>query len=301
MSTGKCRKHPFEVRNRRSERIDDSEARVIQFIADSQDKVTFANLSKHFCTGERGDRRELKRLLTRLVNKGRLCYQSHLGNSIIELSYEKPVTVSERVVLKPPKVFYTPENDQQIVTLQRGASFGGGEHPSTRLAIQLIDLMLGQLPWRENKTQINAVDIGTGCGVLAVTAARLGVGHIYAVDLDPCAVFEAKANVRLNGVEAQVDVSGHSFAEIPSIFDLVLANLRTPTLLDLRKLIAKKTAQRSALVFSGMKADECEGLRAAYAKSGFFLSEKRQEKGWCSLYLIRSVSSHRPPESLSGY
>ena len=267
--------------------MDALEAGIFHFIADSPVKITFPHLRRCFCGSKGYAPGELKRAIARLIASGSLCYRTERGHSFIDVSYDRPVTVSEHVILTPPRISCSSFSGQCVVTLQKGVSFGGGEHPSTRLAIQLIDKILDRSPWSAKKTELKAADIGTGCGVLAIVAAKRGLGHVIALDMDPCAVFEARANVTLNCVEGRVAVSSSPFDALTDIYDLVFANLRAPTLLELRQSVSRRAAGESAVVLSGIKADEAGNLCDAYAESGFFEVERRLEKGWCALCLMR--------------
>ncbi len=226
-------------------------------------------------------------LVARLIGSGELCYRSNLGNTFIDISYDRPVAVSEHIFLKPPHISLASHSGKKVIALEKGASFGGGEHPTTRLAIQLIDKLLHQQPWCDTKAALRAIDIGTGSGVLALVAAKLGLGRVEAIDTDPCAVYEAKVNVNLNALGSQVLISDKRLMDFPNGFNLVFANLRTPTLMAIRAALLKLTTHDSALVLSGLKAEEAQDLCLEYEKIGFVLSEKRCAKGWCAICLLR--------------
>lgn len=268
-----------------------SESQVLQFIAQSPSKVSFACLQRHFRDKHQKKPAELKRLVAGLIQAEKLCYTSHYGSSFIEISYNQPRIVSEHVVIKPPLTSWNATADQWVVTLERGASFGGGEHPTTRLAIQVIDAILHVPHWRDKKQTLRALDIGTGSGVLAIVAAKMGVGLVCGIDTDPCAVFEARDNVRLNHLEDRIHILDDGLDAIAGSYDLVFANLRTPTLFGLRSVLEKKVAVDSVLIFSGCKTEETLPVCDFYKEAGFFVLQKRSEKGWSALCLARSSQS----------
>jgi ribosomal protein L11 methyltransferase len=191
--------------------------------------------------------------------------------------------------------------DQVVVTLDRGASFGGGEHPTTRLAIQLIDATLHRQHWMKKKQSLRAIDIGTGSGILAIAAAKIGLGCVCAVDTDPCAVFEARENVRLNRLEDRVLVLSGDLNRVEGVYDFVFANLRAPTLLGMRSILEKKISAESVLIFSGVKTDETLQICEIYKEVGFFRCEKRSENGWSALCLIRGDLSVYDVAPMSRY
>jgi ribosomal protein L11 methyltransferase len=264
-----------------------SKTQVLRFIAESHSKVSFRCIKRHFCDIHQCTPKKLKLMIASLIETGQLCYTSHFGNSFIEISYDRPQAISDHVVIKPPSSSFKAPPGQWVVSLGRGASFGGGEHPTTRMAIQLIDEIL-HLPSSQERCQIyKAVDIGTGSGVLAIVAARLGVGLVCGIDSDPCAVFEAKENVRLNHLEERVNICDDDLSAITGPYDLVFANLRAPTLFGLRPALVTKTATDCVLIFSGLKSDETRPLCDHYEKEGYLLHQKRSEKGWSAICLAR--------------
>jgi ribosomal protein L11 methyltransferase len=229
----------------------------------------------------------LKKVIASLIRRGELRYTYHFGNTYLETYYDRPRQVSDHVVLRPPKTRCPSVQGQLVVTLARGASFGGGDHPTTRLAIQLLDAMLHGQIWQKRKTQANALDIGTGSGVLAIVAAKLGIGRVDAIDTDPCARFEARANIRLNHLEKRVTMIDGSLGAVNGRHELVLANLRTPTLIDFYQQLETCLTDDCVLLFSGMKADEMPSVQNFYENAGFSIQKERTENGWGALCAAR--------------
>lgn len=264
-----------------------SELQVLRFIAESPSKVTFGGILRHLCKTNRRNPKQIKQLVAGLIKDGQLCYTSHFGSTFIEISYDQPQAVSEHVIIKPPLCSLKALPGQCVVSLGRGAAFGGGEHPTTRLAIQLIDELLHLPGLRDRRHASKAIDIGTGSGVLAIVAAKMGVGLVCGVDTDPCAVFEARDNVSLNQVERRVRILNQDMHGLTGSYDLVFANLRMPTLFGLWSALEKKIADDSILVFSGLKSEEVAAICDFYAEAGFFVHQKRSEMGWAALCLAR--------------
>lgn len=265
------------------------EDQVLQFIVGTPQKINFTGLKRHFNQIHPTTKKELKRAVFNLVRAGKLCYTTHYGSSFIEISHSHPLTVSEHVILKPTACSFNPGPDQVVVCLERGASFGGGEHPTTRLAIELIDALLCHPYWHDRGQALNAIDIGTGSGILAMVAAKMGLGSVLGIDTDPCAVFEARENVRLNRLASQVNISDEPLDSIAGTFDFIFANLRTPTLCSIGSFIEKKVNADSLLILSGCKTDETMLVGEYYQKWGFSTVQKCSEKGWAALCLARGV------------
>lgn len=264
-----------------------TESQVLQYISKSSHKVSFTGLQRHFCATHQIRSRELKNVVDRMIHGGDLRYTSHFGNSYLERSYDQPMIVSKHVILKPPMMSWQTSAGQWAITLERGASFGVGEHPTTRLAIQLLDTILHSSLWKGKLAELKAIDIGTGSGVLAIVAATLGLGRVDAIDTDPCAVFETRNNIRLNHLKDRVKLLDARLETIDELYDLVMANLRTPTLLYLRDHLEKRLSNESVLIFSGIKTDETASVGKFYEKMGFYVFIERSENGWSAICLLR--------------
>lgn len=153
----------------------------------------------------------------------------------------------------------------------------------------MIDALLHRPYWRDRRSFSRAIDVGTGSGVLAIVAAKMGVGFVCGIDSDSCAVFEARNNVRLNHIEDRVEILEGDLSAIAGSYELVFANLRMPTLFNLWSVLEKKVADNSMLVFSGLKSEEVNAICDFYEEAGFFLHRKRSEKGWSAICLARSL------------
>jgi len=260
------------------------EDEILQHLLQSPTRVTFHGLQKRFPLQKAGP---MKKAVAKLVRYGRVGYSYEFGNSYLSLPVERPVLVSENVVLKPPNVAYDAAPDQAVVSLGRGSAFGLGDHPTTRLAIRLLDRLFVARRGQNTSVPPVTLDIGTGSGVLAIVAAKLGADSVASIDTDPCAVFEARANVRLNNLEDRIVVRRNLDAFENKRFDLFLANLRTPTLLTLLPRIRKMAATECGLVFSGFQVEEADQIRKRYEHAGFTPLKTCSEKNWCALSLAR--------------
>ena len=267
--------------------MDTLDIQILRYISESLTSVSFRHLHRHFQRTYRLDPKRLKQAVGRLVQAGQLYYRTDFGSSYLDIAINGPVKVSEHIFLKPAMCASGAGLGQWDVVLEKGAAFGRGDHPTTRLAIQLIDGLLHEKSWQKKRNSIVALDIGTGSGVLAIAAAKMGVGRIQAVDIDPCAVFEARANAQLNGVEKQmllIDDLRHVARES---CDLIFANLRTPTLMSVFFRIMEIAVKDSMLIFSGMRAEEAGQLCDKYRTAGFVRKKMITEKNWSALILAR--------------
>jgi len=260
---------------------------IVDFIANASSKINFGALKRHFCRPENGDAELLKSALSRLFDSGKLSYINQFGQTWIDVSYDSAQRISDHIVVKPPLLSFSASSEIHVVDIEKGSAFGRGEHPTTRLCVRLLDAKFYQANSSNNFGEINAIDIGTGSGVLAVVAAKLGIGHITAIDSDPCAIFEAQQNVSLNGLQTKISVTNKGIEMIGHPLSLAIANLRTPTLLSLCDKLMVAMVEDSALLFSGMKIEEVSLVAEKYIKCGFALKNSVSEKGWGAIYLAR--------------
>jgi ribosomal protein L11 methyltransferase len=131
------------------------------------------------------------------------------------------------------------------------------------------------------------LDVGTGTGVLAIAAVALGMAGGLGIDLDPCAVTEARYNVRLNRMHDRLQISDQPFEAVEGRFTLVTANLRTPSLVGLSGTLRARLAPFGALVVSGLRVEERPAVEAAFEGVDLQVVWQAEECGWAALLLER--------------
>ncbi|MFH1982812.1 MAG: 50S ribosomal protein L11 methyltransferase [Pseudomonadota bacterium] len=239
-------------------------------------EMLYAALSQEFQT----DRRTIRRAVAKLVQTGLAQYTYEFGCSFLVPSFNRPVTVSPRVVLCPSGFPVSPAAGQVWVTLDQGAAFGTGAHPTTRLAVRGIDSALTPFPTSWRPGQCRVLDVGTGSGVLLLTALSLGMHAGIGLDVDPCAVSEARANATLNGLQRRSVFTDTAITRIDGHFQLVTANLRFPTLADLTGTLSVMTSEDGLLVVSGIREAEAGALASVYGQAGWKVLWQEAEGGW---------------------
>ncbi len=258
---------------------------ILGIVRRNIEKTTSARLEKEAAAIFRTKRKEIRDVVKELVEEGELVYTYVFGNSFLEKSFGRPVRVSRNVVLKPAMVTYEAKPSDIVVTMEHGASFGAGDHPTTRLALRGIEKLGISTSILENGEDSKMLDIGTGSGVLAIAALKMGIDKAIGTDIDPCARNEARANARLNGLENRFEIFDGDLAELYSSesdkpFDLIAANLRFPTLVVFAEQIGGLCRENGGVVFSGVRPDEFVGLAEVYKRAGFTLLWKSEEHGW---------------------
>ena len=175
------------------------------------------------------------------------------------MNYE-PFKIGKKFRITPPG--QAEESDRIDLVMQRGA-FGSGEHETTESCLELLETLPGI-----NGARV--LDLGSGTGVLAIAALKLGAAHAVCVDIEPDAVETARINCELNGLEEQVThITGTLDLVSEEDFDLVLANIYGDILLMLAEPLAAKVKPGGTLLLSGILWEYNFDVRQAYERQGF--------------------------------
>ncbi|MEI8241039.1 MAG: 50S ribosomal protein L11 methyltransferase [Actinomycetota bacterium] len=159
--------------------------------------------------------------------------------------FAAPTLVEPGLVVCPAWVDYTPPLGTTVLRIEPGSTFGMGDHPTTRLTLSAARRWVGP--------GAAVLDVGCGSGVLAIGAMLFGARRAVGIDIAPAAVPVTIANAVANGVH--VDVSTTPLQEVVGEFDLVLANILAPALIDLADDLRRVLAPGGVLVVSGILAD----------------------------------------------
>lgn len=191
----------------------------------------------------------------------------------------RPLAVGRSWLVAPP--WETPGACGRVVlVIEPGRAFGTGHHGTTAGCLELLDALVGGAP------PARALDLGTGSGILAIAAARLGVTEVLACDSDPDAVAAAGANAARNGVGDRVRAvlaDAATLAVEPA--PLVLANLLAAAHRALAARYADLVAPGGTLVLGGLLDAEADGVASALGDHGFHPEATRSLDGWTSLAL----------------
>jgi ribosomal protein L11 methyltransferase len=191
----------------------------------------------------------------------------------------RPVAVGRTLLIAPP--WETPlATDRVVLSIEPGRAFGTGHHGTTAGCLELLEsLVAAERPAR-------ALDIGTGSGILAIAAARLGVAAVLACDTDPDAVAAAETNAALNGVAGRVRTQMADVAELDAEpAPLVLANLLAAAHRALGRRYTALVSPGGVLVAGGLLDAEADDVSAALSLHGFRREATRSLEGWTSLAL----------------
>jgi len=184
-----------------------------------------------------------------------------------------PSWIDRDFVVVPAWLHPPIDPDVLRLDIDPGAAFGLGDHPTTVLALRL----LRQVMW----PGAAVLDVGCGSGVLSVAAARLGAPYVEAIDLSMAAVEATTDNAGRNGVAGAVTASTRALADVGDQFDVVLANLLAPVVVDLASDLRRVVGPSGALVVSGVLEGADGRVRAALAPLQVVDTATRE--GWVAL------------------
>jgi len=192
-----------------------------------------------------------------------------------------PIRVGQMVVAPPWAA--TPPEDGHLLIINPAMGFGTGHHASTRLCLDLMQ----RLPL----AGADVIDVGTGSGVLAIAAWRLGAARVTAIDHDADAVASAHENVALNGAgDAITVIQGDLMAHRGASAHLVTANLTGAVLCREAQAVARLARPGGAIVLSGILTEEAGQVVAAFAQTGWPVEATVTEDEWTGL-LLRGATS----------
>jgi len=194
-----------------------------------------------------------------------------------------PVRVGAAFTIAPAWEAHRPERRRRLIRIDPGAAFGTGHHPTTACCLRGLEA--------EVRPGSAVLDLGTGTGVLAIAAARLGAQSVLAVDRDEAAVHAAVDNVRLNDVEDVVEVRlsdardvlrSHPRGGAPP-FDVIVANMSTAVLCQIAPHVPAATSPSGAGILSGISAERREQVVKRACGCGLRFDHYVLEGGWATV------------------
>lgn len=206
----------------------------------------------------------------------------------------RPRRVGQRFLIHPTWLDPHRQPGDLCIALDPGMAFGTGEHATTRGALRLLEAVV--------RPGARVFDLGTGSGVLAIAAARLGAASVLATDLDPDAVRIAAENVRVNGAEGPIVLraeavdAGWLARAVPPHPDVIVANILSGVLVPLLPVLAKTVAPAGHVIVSGILEDEATEVLGAASRAGLTEAARDSEDGWWSATFSPSLGSHEEPQ-----
>lgn len=189
--------------------------------------------------------------------------------------YYKPVKLGKNVVIKPIWEEYKKKGNEIIIELDPGMAFGTGTHETTIMCVELLE--------KHVKNNSRVFDIGTGSGILAISASKLGAKKIVAVDLDEVAVKAAKENIEFNKI-TNIDVKHGNLVDVVSgKADIVVANIIADIIIELSKTIKNFINDDGIFIASGIIRDRLNDVVAAIKDEGLNIVEIKEMGEWAAV------------------
>lgn len=186
------------------------------------------------------------------------------------------IEVSDHIVIKPSFKNYENQLDKTVITIDPKMSFGTGEHQTTKLIIQFLEKYV--------EKGMKVLDVGTGTGILSITAIKLGADSATAIDNDEWCLENIQENCNLNNVSDKIFIK---ISELESVeekdFDLILANIQKNVLQDIAGEIIKRLKKNGLVILSGLLIEDEKDIKEKYNE--LKLIDKKQMGEWLSLVL----------------
>ncbi len=205
-----------------------------------------------------------------------------------------PLPVGKKLIITP--AWMNPSDQTRIpIKIDPGMAFGTGTHPSTQLALELLEAILPSLK-AQQPSPLSVIDVGCGSGILSIAALKLGAEQALGVDIEPASVNSARQNAAVNGIGEELIIGKGSVTEILTghfkirSAPLVLANMLAPILIRLTEAgLDKLVSPRGALILSGILTEQEPRIRTVVESHHLRIVERRQQKDWVAFLLRRTA------------
>lgn len=193
-------------------------------------------------------------------------------------AYFKPMRMGQRLVVIPSWERFELQEGDLPLYLDPGMAFGTGTHATTSLCLH----------WLEQLVQPGSrvLDVGTGSGILAIAAHRLGAGQVVGIDIDPVAVQVARENAAKN--EADIDLRQATIDQVePDEADLIIANIIASIIIDILPDVDRRLKSGGRFLASGIIAEKKQAVLDAMTTAWFLPLEVREENGWVAILAMK--------------
>jgi ribosomal protein L11 methyltransferase len=211
-------------------------------------------------------------------------------------SHFKPLPVTPRLVIKPPWEESPQKKGEVVIEIDPGMAFGTGTHPSTQMCLQALEEIILSSPYSPS-----VLDVGTGSGILAIAARKLGARQVLAIDIDPVAIACARKNGAANNINRGIDFRVGSLDRLRRIFDIIIANLLPQELLKVAPFLPKRMSSGGTLIISGFLRGQKKEVTSAFAKERLRVLRSRESKGWACFVLRKGMERRTEEDEASAF
>ena len=190
--------------------------------------------------------------------------------------YYKPFRAGKHLVIKPSWENWNAAPGDLIIELDPGMAFGTGTHETTAMCVEMIE---------KHYHGGKVLDVGTGSGILAIAAARLGADSVLGVDIDPMAVRVAQENVEKNGLSREIDIrQGDLVAGLDNVkCEFAVANILADVIALLAVPLKAHLTENATFVCSGILKEREQDVVDVLTKNGYRLFDRMQKGDWVAL------------------
>jgi ribosomal protein L11 methyltransferase len=192
--------------------------------------------------------------------------------------------VGRRLVIKPTWIEHKPEAGEIVIEINPGMAFGTGYHPTTHTCLEAMEHFV--------QPGMSVLDVGTGSGILAITAVKLGAARVVAMDIDPEAIRAARQNFRRTRTAKQVGLTQGSVPHPlagPEQFDLAVANISARAVCDRGSFILSTLRPQGILIASGLLKTQRHEVMRVLEPLGCTLIRQWSQDDWASLAFRRGI------------
>ncbi len=212
--------------------------------------------------------------------------------------YWKPEEIGDRFLINPAWLPLPETTERLVIRLDPGVAFGTGNHATTQLCLESLEMRLSELPpsfMDQNSKNASLViaDIGCGSGILSIGALLLGAEKVYAVDTDPLAVQSTFSNRALNDISPERLVSAEGSVDtilklVDKPVDGIVCNILADVIIQLLPEMSAIAKPTTWAIFSGILLEQSKAVADALEQNGWIVATLWKKKEWCCLNVRRS-------------
>ncbi len=188
----------------------------------------------------------------------------------------KTIKITDKIVIKPVWEEYEVKDDEVLITINPGRAFGTGYHETTRGCLEMLSKYIN--------SNYNVIDVGTGTGILAIAANKLGADSVLALDIDPVAVENARSNATLNKVSEEIKFKeGNLLEGVTGTYHLAVVNILPHIIINLIPDLDKVLKSEGYCILSGIIEEKKDEVREELLNYGFEVVEIIQRGDWVTI------------------
>ena len=194
----------------------------------------------------------------------------------------RPMRLGSHIVVKPGWCDYEMQSGDKLIEIDPGMAFGTGTHETTGMCTELIEKYV--------RPGMNAIDVGTGTGILAIAAAHMGARDVLAIDIDRVAVRVAEENVRANGFADVIRcVAGDLLENVDEQADVVIANIIADVVVMMASPVKRHIVDGGMFICSGIAKERKPEVMEALHEAQYEVLDDLERGGWCAMACRKTI------------